>query len=105
MTDLTVANTIVQQLGGQRFRVMTGAKDFVGSDDGVSFRLPKAKDGINIVRVKLTANDDYTVRFERLYKKGGLPEFKLVNEVTGVYAENLRTVFTNNTGLYTSLGG
>lgn len=103
MTDLTVANTIVAQLGGGRFRLMTGAKDFVGDKDGVSFRLPKAKDGINIVRVKLTANDDYTVRFERLRKVGGLPEFKVVREVEGVYADNLQEVFTNHTGLYTRL--
>ena len=39
-TDLTVANTILQQLGGNKFRVMTGAKNFVGSNDALTFRLP-----------------------------------------------------------------
>jgi hypothetical protein len=31
MTDMTVARTILDQLGGARFVAMTGAREFVGS--------------------------------------------------------------------------
>jgi hypothetical protein len=35
MSNLTVANTILEQLGGGRFIAMTGAKSFVGGEDSL----------------------------------------------------------------------
>lgn len=33
--DNQIATTILQQLGGKRFVVMTGAKDFIAIDNGL----------------------------------------------------------------------
>ena len=94
-----VAQTILAQLGGRRFTVMTGAKLLVDLGNGLQFKLPSTRDfvrdGINCVRVILEASDTYTVEF---YKSS-----KLISTHADVYAENLRDVFTATTGLYTSL--
>jgi hypothetical protein len=104
-TDTTVANTILEQLGGGRFRVMTGANNFIASDDyTLTFRLPGTKnfvkDRINVVRIKLEPTDTYTVAFSRLYG----PTMTTIREVEDVGVENLREIFTSVTGLETSLG-
>jgi hypothetical protein len=39
MTDMTVARTILDQLGGARFVAMTGAREFVGSADSLTFKV------------------------------------------------------------------
>ncbi|MGI9949502.1 hypothetical protein [Vibrio hyugaensis] len=39
---LRIANTILAQLGGNRFIVMTGAKQFVAIEQGLMFTLPAA---------------------------------------------------------------
>jgi hypothetical protein len=99
MTDLTVANTILAQLGGRAFKVITGAKDFVGGADSLSFSIPKAKKGINKVRIVLNAADTYDVTFYK-YARLDLNEIATVNNV---YCDQLQDVFTTHTGLYTSL--
>ena len=101
MTDMTVAKTILAQLGGNRFVMMTGAKNLSGSADGLTMKLGRNAKSVSHVKIKLTAMDDYTVEFLRVRKF----EVKTVAKVEGVYAENLRDVFTANTGLYTSLNG
>lgn len=102
--NLEVARTISQQLGGGKFRAMTGAKNFVGSKDSLSFRIPGgggfAKDGINAIHVKLTPSDEYDMTFSRI--AGG--KSKTVHEVKGLHAEDLQRVFTEKTGLRTRLG-
>lgn len=102
-TDMTIANTILEQLGGNKFRAMTGAKDFIGTEDALRFRLPRgAKGGINKVEVKLDPSDTYTVTF---YKAGRAPAFRLdvVKALEGVYCDQLQAVFTEATGLFTRL--
>lgn len=69
MSDLTVAKTILEQLGGNKFRVMTGAKNLVGTDNSLSFRLPGSgfcKQGINSVKITLNGSDLYDVRYMRV---------------------------------------
>lgn len=100
MSGPAVAETILAQLGGNRFRAMTGAKQFVGSETALTFKLPRgAKDGINAILIVLDANDTYTVTF---YKVRGL-KVATVTEVSFIYADQLRPLFTAKTGLYTSL--
>lgn len=103
MSDLTVANTIAEQLGGRQFMVMTGVKEFLGSDNALSFRIPKCdylKDGISHCRIELTPMDVYTVTF---YKwRGG--HAVTVSEHENVYAEDLQDLFTEVTGLLTRFG-
>jgi hypothetical protein len=100
-TDMTVATTILEQLGGRKFIAMTGAKNFVGGKDYLAFALPSrfAKDGINNVKITLTYRDDYTVEFNKLWGVN----LKSIAVVDGVYCDMLRDIFTDYTGLDTSL--
>jgi len=103
---MSVAQTILQQLGGSRFRVMTGASSFSSGPDSLSFRLPAkrgyTKGGIKAVVITLDPSDTYSMKF--LSQKGA-PTFAVttVKEYTDVYAEDLQRLFTEATGLYTSL--
>ena len=94
-----VALTILEQLGGRRFIVMTGAKNFVGSEHALTFSIPRAVGGANKVRVTLTAMDDYIV--ETFAVRGS--RFSVKGYREGVYADSLQSVFTSLTGLYTRL--
>lgn len=98
---MQVANTILSQLGGNRFVAMTGAKNFVGSDDALHFALPSnfARNGINRVRVTLQPSDTYTVEF---FKVRGT-KFSSIATRDDVYAEDLQRVFKTETGLDTHL--
>ena len=102
MADTAVLVAIMEQFGGRRFMAMTGAKNFVAHEDGVSFKLPSggATKGINYVRVKLNAMDTYDMEFSRVR---GLKVTQIATE-SGVYNDQLQAVFTRVTGLQTSLG-
>lgn len=68
-TNLQVAETIRQQLGGARFAMMTGAKNFVGGENMLLFSVGRgAKAGINRVRVTLDPSDT-AARAERAEKE------------------------------------
>lgn len=99
-TDMTVANTILAQLGGRRFIVMTGSTNFTGRADGLSFKVGSNPKGVTHVRVTLTDMDDYTVEFLKI--RGTKMPVTLA-EVDGIYCDQLEEVFTNHTGLYTRL--
>lgn len=98
-TDLTVANTIREQLGGKRFDLMTGAKNFTGSDRALSFQIGRNAHGVTHVRVELNGRDLYDVKFFAVRGTSVKPK----GEANDVYAEQLRATFTCFTGLYTSL--
>ena len=55
---------------------------------------------LNYIKITLTAADDYTVE---CFKLRGI-KFSAVSKCEGVYADMLRSVFEQTTGLYTSLG-
>lgn len=97
-----IAQEILRQLGGNRFIAMTGAKNFVYSDTNFSFKIPKAKNGINRIVIKLV-NDEYVVSFRRYRLSKGMPTEKVVSEHEGVYFDELQPLFTKETGLYTKL--
>lgn len=103
MDNLLVAKTILSQLGGNKFMAMTGAKNFLGSENALTFRLPGAggftKNGINHVRIELTPLDDYTVTFSRIR---GSKVIEIAKH-EGAYAEDLQGLFLNETGLETRL--
>ena len=96
-----VAETIINQLGGSKFRAITGARDFVkGKEKGndlVQFALPAnfAKNGINKVKIVLTKKDLYDITF---YKIRGT-NVKVIATETGVYADMMGKIFTSVTGL------
>lgn len=101
MSDLTVAKTILQQLGGNKFIAMTGAKNFVGDERSLSFMLPGnfAAKRIRGVRILLHPSDTYTVEFNKMSKG------KIVNVSTHyyIYDDQLQELFTRVTGLNTHL--
>ena len=100
--DLDVANTILQQLGGSKFLAMTGAKNLGHTTKSLQFRLPAnfASGGINYVKITLNGRDLYDVGFGKLR---GL-KYTIVKIDKNIYADMLRDLFTQRTGLDTSLG-
>lgn len=100
---MQVAQTILAQLGGQRFVVMTGARNLVSDahcERGcLSFKVGKNAKGVTHVRITLQADDLY--RVETLKVRG--MTITPVADVRGVYADKLRATFTAATGLDTSL--
>jgi hypothetical protein len=100
-TDMTnqIASTILRQLGGNKFLAMTGAKYLVAGDNFLQFTLPNRK--INSVVVRLDGDDTYTMLFNKKTNMG--IDIKPIASATGVYADQLQNVFTDKTGLYTSL--
>jgi hypothetical protein len=102
VNNIQVAQTILRQLGGNRFIAMTGARAIVATGDGLKFSIPmRTKNRSNLVIVKLTPMDDYIVRFERCVQPWTTST--LISEHEMVYTDNLRDVFESETGLATSL--
>jgi len=98
---LEIANTIRQQLGGNRFAAMTGAKDFVGGSNFLQFSIGKgATNKANKVRVTLETNDTYMIEF---FKCRAFDVRSCGPVVRGVYADRLQAVFTEHTGFDTHL--
>lgn len=97
MSNTTIANTILEQLGGAgRVMAMTGAKLFLAKDDGVSFRFPNPERArANHVEITLDPSDTYTVIFRKI---AGL-KVRELSSVSFVYADQLRDLFTRETGL------
>jgi hypothetical protein len=94
-----VAKEILTQLGGNKFIVMTGAKNLVDGGKYLAFKLPRAKDSINYVKITLTSMDLYDIEFGRIRAN----QYKVVKSVDGIYNDQLQNVFTKVTGLYTRL--
>ena len=98
--NIDIAKAILEQLGGSRFSAMTGAKNFASGVRSLQFSLPRAqKNGANKVRIKLTRDDLYTVEF--WFLRGAHLSRVSVHDM--VYADQLRALFTRETGLDTSL--
>lgn len=95
----SIAQTILTQLGGSRFIAMTGAKNLLNGGDYLQFDLPRgfATNKANKCRVTLNASDTYTLTF---YKWNARKlELTVISEAPDLYADNLRSAFTNATGL------
>jgi hypothetical protein len=100
-TDITIANTILSQLGGRRFSMMTGAKNFCGTADSLSFRIPgtMTRNRINYVKITLTPSDTYTVVF--MVIRGMTVKEVATHE--DIYNDMLCELFRNVTGLETRM--
>lgn len=100
MSNLIVAKTILEQLGGNKFRVMTGAKNFVGTDNSISFKLPRFT-GLKITHVRITLNslDLYDIEFLNI--RGS--NMKVIEKNENIYCNQLQHAFTSATGLDTHL--
>lgn len=114
MKEPTKANIIFQQLGGNKFVVMTGAKHFVARENRLRFSIGKNASRTNRVVIILDPDDTYTIKFIKytpysfkIRKDGSFKETpeseQIIEEYSGVYADILQNVFTQVTGLYTKL--
>lgn len=102
---MSVAKTILEQLGGNKFIVMTGAKDLTDTGKGLLFRIGRNSAHINKVLVEYNEGQDlYTMVFYWVCKsktKGF--EVKEVKKLDGLYCDQLQELFTSITGMYTRL--
>tara|TARA_R100000008_G_C3525575_1_gene136405 strand:- start:447 stop:758 length:312 start_codon:yes stop_codon:yes gene_type:complete len=100
MSDMTVAKTILEQLGGNKFRVMTGAKNFMGFTDGLAMKIGRNSSNSNYLKITLNSMDTYDMEFAKVTRMG---EKKSVTEYNNIYCDMLTDQFTSHTGMYTSL--
>ena len=100
MSNLKVAETILEQLGGIQFRMMTGAKNFGGTEDSLSMRIGRNSSNSNYLKITLNMMDLYDMEFCKLTRMG---EKKSVKEYNNVYNDMMTDIFTKHTGMYTSL--
>lgn len=111
--------TIVEQIGGNKFLVMTGSKfQYYGHDKlgyvYLMIKLTKNQSKAQYLKIQLNGLDLYDLTFSRikktltpLAKELGVKvydeEVIIVKEYKDVYADMLQDIFTSVTGLYTTL--
>ena len=95
-----IANEIYRTLGGNRFRVMTGAKNLTSHEFALSMKIGRNKPNANFMIVELNGLDLYDLTFAKVTKMG---EMKSVREYNNVYNDMLVSLFESHTGMYTSL--
>jgi hypothetical protein len=97
-----IANEILRQLGGQRFLVMTGARNLLSFDTldatrkwpGLQVQFPHGK--AKYMRIALAPSDTYTIQF--MTRSG-----RVTKEYDDIYVDVLQRVVSDYTGLALSL--
>ena len=108
---MTIANTILDQLGGNKFITMTGSKNFIAEEYALSMKLAKNKSSANYLKIYLNGLDLYEMTFSKItmpsfnlktgeMRNGG---YKEVASFNGVMFDQLQSIFTSVTGLDTHL--
>lgn len=100
-----VAQTILQQIGGHRFAVITGSKKFIDLGDGLRMNLSRNKTQANRLEINLDrSTDTYNMRF---YKQSVTKHFEVkIKEIKSyemIYFDMLEDMFSEVTGLVTRL--
>ena len=95
-----IAQTILQQLGGNKFIAMTGAKNLGFTGKGISMKIGKNAKGVTHVTIDLDRGKDlYNIEFIKI--RG--PKRTTIKKLKGIYADQLKKLFTQYTGLRVSL--
>ena len=97
---MEIAEEILRQLGGNKFCVMTGAKNFGGGENYLSMKIGRNSSNSNHLTITLNSMDLYDMKFFKFSKDGRTSSVK---EYKGLYNDMLRDQFTAHTGMYTSL--
>lgn len=99
-----VAQTILEQLGGNRFAAMIGVRHALARPDGVGIRFSaKAADKINHIEIDLDAGSDtYSLHFWHIPRAVTATPREIVAE-HGVHAADLKRLIEAHTGLALSL--
>ena len=88
--------TILRQLGGNRFIAMTGAKNLgTSTKKDLSFSIGRNAKKVTHVHIKLTSMDLYDVEFINM--RGA--KRKVIKKVKGVYGDMLPKIFKKYTGM------
>ena len=95
MTDLTVPQTILAQLGGESFVMTSGATGLVGSADSLTIKLGRNPKRVTHVRVTVTHASLYNMTF---FTVGRGPQ-----SYDDIHREMLQEVFGANVGLSRAL--
>ncbi len=94
---------ILQQLGGNEFKSMTGAHNFIHTtgNNGLQFRFRGSR-RFNWCKISLNERNLYDVEFCQI---GRAPKFIVRNHIRyfDIYASDLQSLFTSVTGLNTHL--
>ena len=95
-----IAQTILQQLGGNKFIAMTGAKNLGFTNKGLQMKIGRNTKGVTHVIIDLDRGKDlYNIEFVKIR---GVKR-TTVKKLKGVYADQLGKIFTKYTGLRTRL--
>ena len=99
---MEVAQTILAQLGGKKFIVMTGSRNFVYSKNTLTFKVPAniTKGKGQSVRITLNGMDLYDLELFKIRKF----EPVIIGKEENIQAEDLQASFTRLTGLDTRMG-
>lgn len=100
MAGLEKAKIIYSQMGGNQMRAMVGAYSMVGRDNGLTFKFKGCRK-TNCLDIELDPSDTYNLKFWKITNHG--LNCKVVKEIKGVYADQLREIFEIETGLRVSL--
>lgn len=111
---MEIANEILNQLGGKRFIVMTGSKNFVANKNSLSMKLTNNKIKAKWLTITLDPSDTYVMEFKAEKKtlnkelsKVGVKfydtDIVTLKTIEGVYNDMLQEIFTEVTGLYCKL--
>ena len=97
----TIARTILEQIGGKRFAVMTGSRDFVDMGNGLRMSLARNKTSANRLDIIYDAGTDMRFYRKTFSKKNFESKAKDIETHEGIFFDMLEEVFTQVTGLYT----
>jgi uncharacterized protein YfaS (alpha-2-macroglobulin family) len=111
MSDTTIANEILRQLGGNKFTVMTGSKNYLADKNSLRMKLTKNISRATHLKITLNGKDLYDLEFTRVipdrlnhktytWTPGSTEEVKVFNDI---YCDQLQNIFTSITGMYTHL--
>lgn len=98
-TETSIAKIILQQLGGNRFLIMTGAHELIDTGNGLRMTIRRNKSRAKWLKITLTPDDLYHMEFSGVKNK----DFHVFAEFDGVYFDMMKDIFESVTGYYTSM--
>lgn len=100
---MNIAETILEQIGGNKFIAMTGSKNFLNVGNGLRMNLTRNKSKAQFLKIELNGSDTYTMKFFSARRTESDIIIKDIETIQGVYADQLSRIFEQVTGLYTKL--